>query len=224
MSVYFSLRDPDIMSKIESIEPLPGFCIVIDIVGSTALKSGLPRKWLSRIHDAFALARTYLHQLQPLKTIGDALMYYIPDGEMSDKHIQPLQLHLSLCFMVQEKEEHVFGTTKAAIAYCEEAYDVTFIEGTKDIYGRDIDLTHRLQSLAREGEIIMNEPFVKKVRANHRAAPVPDDFPDVEKIKGPWPQRLKGFSDDVRVYKNPAGGTSLSRHLPAYLAPIQPSA
>src|SRR6266481_7816878 len=120
MSLYFSLNDPHIMRKIECIEPVPGFCIVVDMVGSTDLSFDAPKKWLSRTHDAFALARAHLNQFQPLKTIGDALMYYIPETEMSQKSVQPLQLHLSLCFIVQEWKEDTFGRTKAAIAYCEE--------------------------------------------------------------------------------------------------------
>ena len=139
-------------------------------------------------------------------------MYYIPETEMCQKSVQPLELHLSLCFIVQEWDKDTFGRTKAAIAHCKEAYDVTFIEGTTDVYGRDIDLTHRLLSLAQEGEIIMNESFVNKVRENLRVAAERNDFPDVANIKEPWPQRLKGFSGDICVYKTPAGGVSLSKH------------
>ncbi len=115
---------------------------------------------------------------------------------------------------MQEEAAEVFGRTKVAIAHCEEAYDITFVRNTNDIYGKDIDLSARLLSVAQSGEIMMNERFVEEVKAEHKLAPAPDDFPDVQSIMGPWAYRFKGFQQDISIYKSPLGGTSLKRHLP----------
>jgi class 3 adenylate cyclase len=215
MSLLFELG-PNLKTQIDNLQPTPGYCIFIDSVGSTALKDNEPRVWLSRLHDIFALAKAYLKEFQPLKTIGDALMYYIPETEMKAKNQKALDLHLGLCFLVQEKTTEVFGRTKAAIAHCQEAYCVTFVPGTEDIYGKDIDLTARLLSIAQPGEIMMNERFATQVVAEYKVAPAPGDIPDVEKIMGPWRHRFKGFTNDVNIYKSPIGGTSLKKHLPSH--------
>ena len=143
-------------------------------------------------------------------------MYYIPETELQTKNQKALTLHLGLCFLVQEKTTEVFDRTKAAIAHCHEAYSVTFMPGTEDIYGKDIDLTARLLSIAEPGEIIMNESFAKQVFTDHKSAPVPDDYPDVARIMGPWSHHFKGFTADVNIYKSPRGGTSLQKHLPSH--------
>ena len=59
----------------------------------------------------------------------------------------------------------------------------------------------------------MNGGFVDRVRAAYDASLIQKEFPDVPKIVGPWPERLKGFASYVNVYKLPAGGTSLGQHM-----------
>src|ERR1017187_5124016 len=80
MSLLFDLSDPDLHAKLDQLETTPGYCILVDRVGSTALKDQPPRAWLSRIHDTFALVKSHLLAFQPLKIMGDALMYYIPES------------------------------------------------------------------------------------------------------------------------------------------------
>ena len=50
MSLLFELG-PSLKTKLEELEPTPGYCILVDSVGSTALKDNEPRVWLSRLHD-----------------------------------------------------------------------------------------------------------------------------------------------------------------------------
>lgn len=214
MSLLIDLNDPEIIRKIQELPPTPGYCILIDMVGSTALKDAEPRKWLGRIHDAFALAKAHLKEFRPLKITGDALMYYIRDSELKSSGRTVRSLFLGLCYVVQDKDEHVFGRTKIAVARCEHAYDVTFQEGVPDIYGKDIDLTARLLAVALEQEIIMNEAFTQQIQAEYKAAPQLSS-PDVPRIVGPWQYRMKGFADLVSVYKLPAGGISLSQAMEA---------
>lgn len=210
MSLLIDLNDPEIIGKIQELSPTPGYCILMDMVGSTALKGTEPRKWVSRIHDAFALAKAHLKEFLPLKTTGDALLYYIRDSELKSSGRTVGSLFLALCYIVQDKDEHVFGRTKIAVARCEHAYDVTFQKGVSDIYGKDIDLTARLLEVALEQEIIMNEPFAQQIQAEYKAAPQLSS-PDVRRIVGPWQYDMKGFADLVSVYKLPAGGISLNQ-------------
>jgi hypothetical protein len=102
MSLLFELN-PDLASEISELQPTLGYCIFIDSVGSTELKDNEPRVWLSRLHDIFALAKAHLKEFQPLKSVGDALMYYISEEQMRDKNQKVLDLHLGLCFLVEEK-------------------------------------------------------------------------------------------------------------------------
>ena len=209
MSLLFDLSDPDLHAKLDQLETTPGYCILVDRVGSTALKDQPPRAWLSRIHDTFALVKSHLLAFQPLKIMGDALMYYIPESGLLEKNA--LGLFLAMCFVVQERNKGVFGSYKVAITYCRNVYEVSFLEGARDVYGKDIDRTARLSSMAQDGQILMNEPFVEQVRFLYQASCVKHEFPDVRGIRGPDQEQIKGFTDPVNVYKLLAGGTSLSR-------------
>jgi hypothetical protein len=139
-------------------------------------------------------------------------MYYVPEFVIESHGGGALsKLFLELCYVVQEEDEAAFGKTKAAVAYCSDAYEVTFQKGTEDIYGKDIDLTARLASTACKGEIIMNEPFVERLHADSKVSSISPADSDVSKITGPQRTRFKGFEEDVNVYKLPIGGTALSR-------------
>ncbi len=210
MSLVFDPTDRDLKKKVQQLAPTPGYCIIADIVGSTQMKDQSVPSWAARIFNTFSLLTSYLH-VSPLKSIGDALMFYIPEAELS-RTASPLQIFFGLCLFVQEKDSE-FSTAKAAITYCTNAYELTFVRGTHDIYGKDIDLTARLLGTALEREIVMNAPFVEQLRANHAVAANRDDFPDVPKIEGPWSQLFKGFPDYVTTYKLPAGGSSFQRHM-----------
>lgn len=209
--LLFDLSDPDLRAKLDRLETTPGYCILVDRVASTALKDQPPRAWLSRLHATFALVRTTLSAFQPLKMIGDALMYYIP--ESSPPETNALRLFLPMCYVAQEEDKEAFGGYKAAITYCQNVYEVSFLKGTRDYYGKDIDLTARLSSMAKEGEIFMNEPFVEQLRSNYRApGRLKQDYPDVPSILGPFQEQIKGFTNPVSIYKLPAGGISLSKY------------
>jgi len=200
--------DGDIQNKIASLEPVTGYCVLVDIVDSTALKDLERREWLSQTINTLTLAQSYLASFdRPLKVMGDALMFYISETPLTNTK-PALTLFLGLCYLVQEKERGVFGATKAAVAYCLDVYPVSIATDARDFYGKDIDLTARLLSVAGEGEIVMNEEFTKKVKGDYAEVAAKSDFPDVPSIMGPWPQRFKGFADYVKIYKLPAGGKS----------------
>jgi hypothetical protein len=212
MSLLFNLR-PSLKRELDALQPTLGYCILVDIVDSTALKDQGLDVWPMRIFNTFSLVRNYIPQFRPLKSLGDSLMFYVRETDLKDRNLSALDLFLALSFGVQEEDKEIFGRTKVAAVYCKDAYEITFIHNTNDIYGKDVDLAGRFVSIALEGEIIMNESFVQQVRTAYEQSAIQNQFPDVPKIAGPWPQQFKGFSDYVSVYKLPAGGTSLMQHM-----------
>jgi len=104
--------------------------------------------------------------------------------------------------MITDNEPYL-AKVKISAAYCREAYDITFLRGVQDIYGKDIDLTARLMSVAESQEIVMNAPFVEQVRTEYTRMLNKEQFECVKKIRGPWPHKFKGFESEgyIDIYK-----------------------
>ncbi|MCH7619985.1 MAG: hypothetical protein IH880_09510, partial [Candidatus Marinimicrobia bacterium] len=77
----------------------------------------------------------------------------------------------------------------------------TFVPDSIDIYGKDIDLTARLSSLAESQEIMMNFAFVEKVKEEYEKTGKSLSYAEVEQIKGPWPTKISGFKEYQNIYK-----------------------
>lgn len=199
MSLYIDPNDPELGKKMDNLKPTYGFCFFIDIVGSTELKDGRLSKWIIFIYNTFANITSYLFsKFQPIKSLGDALMFFIPDVAMKGE--TPLTLYNGLVKIIYSDEPYI-KKVKIGAAYCKEAYNITFIKDVPDIYGKDIDLTFRLASVAKSQEIIMNSDFTKKVRDKYEQILNKHQFPDVQRIIGPLYQRLKGFKNEVEIFK-----------------------
>ncbi len=204
-SRYFDPDATNFREDIKTIQPTPGYCIFIDLVKSTEMKDAPPWEWMIRLHNTFANALAYMVFFsKPIKVIGDELMYYIPALELLETGETPLQVFNSLCMIANEPDEQLFRTVKVGIAFCESAYAITYWKGTPDIHGKDIDLVARLVNLAEPREIVMNEGFYQKLQGAYQSTGNKKAFEEVEKIKGPWPVMLKGFSQYNNVYKLPA--------------------
>jgi class 3 adenylate cyclase len=96
---------------------------------------------------------------------------------------------------------------KASLVRCDDTYEITFEEGTKDIYGKSIDLTARLLNVAQDGELILDSGVYQRMR-------IEGISPDPELgwllcMEGPWSYRLKGFAQPVIAYKYRRHGRSL---------------
>jgi class 3 adenylate cyclase len=139
----------------------------------------------------------------PLKSIGDELMFFIPKSELKGE--TALSIFSALCNIIKiiniDSNKSYLREVKIGVAYCQQAYDITFINGTIDIYGKDIDLTSRLLSVARRNEIIMNNEFVEQIHKKYNMIENNDQFEEVRLIVGPWPQKFKGFEKSVTIYK-----------------------
>src|SRR5260370_42020617 len=110
--LLFDPNDPALKAKILSLQPSTGYCIFIDVVGSTKVKDETLPQWASRIYNTFTLARSFLPlQFQPLKGIGDALMFYITEDDLEKTGEVPLQLFHGL-FSITAEEEEIFEKVK----------------------------------------------------------------------------------------------------------------
>ncbi len=192
-----NLFDLEIENKLKNLRPTPGYCIFVDIVDSTKMKDDDFSAWVRYLGTTLSLIQAYIQpQTFPLKCIGDELMFYIPKEKMWRMGETPANLFDRLCRMVKHDEPH-FKPVKISVAFCTNAYEISFVSNTPDIYGKDIDLTARLLSLASSWEIIMNEGFVKSINSSDNK----ESFPEIKNILGPWPVKLKGFADYIDAYK-----------------------
>lgn len=202
MSLYIDPTDPKLKDKISRLIPTSGYCIFVDIVGSTELKDKNLTKWILFIYNTFAnIIGNLFMAFNPLKSIGDELMFFIPESELKGE--TALSIFSALCNIIKiiNSNKSYLREVKIGVAYCQQAYDITFIKGTIDIYGKDIDLTSRLLSVAKSNEIIMNYEFVEQIHKKYNMIENKDQFEEVPLIVGPWPQQFKGFKKSVNIYK-----------------------
>ncbi len=201
MSYFINPADNKLIENIKNLKNYPGYCVFMDIVGSTELKDIELPKWIIYIYNTFANTKTYFWNLgSAIKSIGDSLMFYFPENSLKDE--DALSIFAGLASIAKNEELH-FKDVKISVTYCSNVYDITFIENTKDVYGKDIDLTARLLSIASSKEIIMNEEFVKRLKESYNRIGNKEQFPEVDLIVGPWPQKFKGFKQSISVYKLP---------------------
>ena len=201
MSLYINFdKYEETKRQIESLVPTFGYCFFIDITGSTSIKDEKLSKWIIYIYNTFANVRTFLYdKFEPIKILGDGLLYFIPEADMKDETV--LTLFHGLTNISGEKERY-FKEVKIGAAFCRHAYDITFSKGNRDIYGKDIDLTSRLAGFAESKEIVMNKEFVNKLREEYGRMFNKASFPEVEEIKGPeLRDDIKGLRDKVEIFR-----------------------
>ena len=199
MSLFINPYDKDLPQKVLQLKPMKGYCFIIDIAGSTELKDIDLSKWIVFIYNTFAnIMGNLFMKFNPIKSLGDALMFFIPEGNMEDE--TPITLFHALWNIISSDEPNL-KEVKIGATFCSEAYDITFVPDSIDIYGKDIDLTARLSSLAESQEIMMNFAFVEKVKEEYEKSGKSLSYPEVEQIKGPWPTKISGFKEYQNIYK-----------------------
>ena len=199
MALFFDPGDPHLREKVLSLAPTPGYCVFVDIAGSTAMKDQELYRWASRIHNAFANVVAFMPDgTFPLKSLGDALLYFIPKAHLRNAHEVPLQLFDGLASVVDDKDS-IFPEQKASIV-SGEAYELTFVRDRPDVYGKDVDLAARLASVAKTREIVMNRAFYDEVLADYRNVGAGAGFDEVQRIQQCPSVSLKGFVDPVELF------------------------
>jgi len=207
MSLFIDPYNPNLKMMIKTLHPTPGYCFIVDIVGSTQMKDGKVGEWVESFRRTFAAIRKESSlEFSVMKSLGDALLLFLPSTTTG--LIKPLDLVVRLTEIIRAG-----GSVKVRVgaAFCMDSFDITFIPDTPDVYGKDIDLTARLVELADEGEIVMNNSFAQSaLRALARTSS--EEFAWIKnQMVGPVAKRLKGFHQAVKVYRLriPAGGKDI---------------
>jgi class 3 adenylate cyclase len=208
----------------EMLPKIPGYCIFIDVVDSVALKDKGLGAWCAAMCNLISPATDWLSGigqrpeevvtdtlrepsgLSPLKVIGDCIMFYVPIPLANGANA--LTVFSGLVNTVKERKP--VGTdarleVHAAVALCKNAYEVTFMKGTHDIHGKDIDLAARLLKEAGPQELVMNYAFWKEAKDAfdkwHAYPNAGGSYEEFKNVQGPWTKSIKGFKEPLDIFK-----------------------
>ena len=193
-------NDPDLKQKVQDLDTTPGYCVFVDIIGSTEMKQQGLLNWIAYIHNAFANAAAFLDSFRPLKGIGDEVMYYIEAVDLEASGYMPLQIYDSLWQITKENAAD-FPAVKVVVAKCEDVYPISFWPGVTDYYGADIDLTARLKSKVQSKEIVIDGRFRDEVVAGYDSIGNKAQFVSVPDLGAEETETFKGFQQPTRFYR-----------------------
>lgn len=209
MSERLRVGEKGYFETLQKLRPVSGCCVMIDFVGSTELKEKLEDKeWIRLYLHTFDWIKGYIGIANHSKIVGDSMMFWFRNfGDLWESRAHLFQ---GLIDMQQWNIEGAPLPLRAAVTLCQSVYEITFDVSTNldlpikdsppqpDVYGKEIDLTHRLMSLAGEREIFMNKWLYQNLAFSHRDRP--DSLPWFHQIEGPWSFQIKGLSEDVTAY------------------------
>jgi hypothetical protein len=190
-------NDPKLKEKLDGLKPTPGYCIFIDIVGSTAMKLDGMYKWVALIHNCFSDAATIF---KPLKSIGDELMFYIEDADLESSGNTVLTIFDQL-IQIATNSNSAYPPTKIVAAYCTSVYPMTFLPGTRDYYGIDIDCTARMKTIEpapMNRELVIDSRMYSKIKLQDSSNQF---LPQIQRLIGPVEHEAKGISQSIQVYR-----------------------
>jgi class 3 adenylate cyclase len=199
-SLWINPNNPELRCHVDSLQATPGYCVLIDIAGSTAMKQQGIRQWIAFINNCFANARAFLDPFPPLKSIGDALMYYIELSDLRRAGYTALQIFDGL-WKVATDADPQFPEVKIGASRCEQAYALTFWRDNQDYYGIDIDMTARLQSHAQNREVVIEQRFYAEIAADYHSTGNREQFVSFLSLCGPTRENLKGIPNPVEIYR-----------------------
>jgi len=182
MTIYLHSKDPlsnEILKQVKHIPKCPGTCIFIDIYNSTNLKFEVRfEEWAKMMNNTFNFI-TILSGFPKnvVKGIGDEIMIYIPDEELKNNdyfrsHYELLmEIYATIDNIKNFPVKKLFLECKVSIHFSRDVYNITFLKGFNDYYGKGIDLAARLQSKSKPNRIVISEEFYKKVKKDTRSIP-----------------------------------------------------
>lgn len=205
-SLYINYGNaPDVLkSKLEALSPTSGYCVFIDISNSTALKDESLKKWILSIKNTFQNITGFLAPpCYPLKCLGDALMFFIPENDLIKvgTGYTALSFFDALQMIVSGEEKHCLPV-KAGVVFSVNVYSISFFPEVDDIYGKDIDLASRLMNVAKSKQLVMNKAFYDKVKSEYDLIGNQQQFACVDEISECL-EEIKGYPEKVTVYKFP---------------------
>lgn len=197
---YKDPNSPELIRELETIPKCPGTCFFIDIVGSTMIKyRSTLKEWGRKLNNTFNFI-SFLNDFPDniVKGIGDEIMLYIPDEELFKKkahkdYFSLLQeIYATLDNIKNFPLDDTFLQCKVAIHYCSDVYNISFLEGANDYYGRDIDLAARLTSKAKTNRIVLSETFYKKAKYDFGKSYSAIEYTAFHKISEKYIEDFKG--------------------------------
>jgi class 3 adenylate cyclase len=200
------LIDPENHSLLADVTLLPrtaGICIFIDVVGSTQMKQRSMPEWVALLSNVFSWSKSFLQDFKPLKGIGDELMYFIGDVELEAKGATHLTIVDALVQIARLGDTSV-PETKIVAAYCTDVYPMTFLEGSRDVYGADIDRTARLKGITPALEarhLVLDDALFTRTRDLVAANGGAVSFEWFELLHGPYALEAKGLSKPVLYHR-----------------------
>lgn len=199
-SFFINPHSGNLKTELIKLRPTPGYCMFIDIAGSTKMKQDGFLNWVALIHNCFANAQTFLLPFSPVKEIGDAIMFYVEDGDLQRSGYVPLQLFDGL-WKIATETDHIFPAVKIGAARCENAYSITFRQGNQDYYGIDIDMAARIQGEAQERQVVIERRLYDNITTNYNATGNKDNFESYRSLSGPVLRPLKGIPHEVELFR-----------------------
>lgn len=204
MAIYINHKDPasnELVKILNKIPPCPGTCIFIDLVESTGIKykKGVGH-WGRLINNTFnfiSILNDFPENI--VKGIGDELMIYIPDDALAQKsslnnHYAIIEeLYSTLMNIKSFPVKGLFMDCKIAMHYCTNVYNITFLKGYNDYYGKDIDMTARLMKLSGKNRIVVSEAFYQKAKEELVRLNIPEDLTCLKEASDPVAENFKGI-------------------------------
>lgn len=208
MVKYIHFRNPnssELDHVLDTIPKAPGTCLFIDIVGSTQIKyDNNLKQWGKMLNNTFnfiSILNDFPDNI--IKGIGDEIMLYIPDAELNEKESYNdyfCLLHEIFATIDNIRNfplEGMFLPCKVAIHHCTDVYNITFLDGFNDYYGKDIDLTARLTSKAKANRIVISEAFYQKVKHDFDSKHAGNEECVMQKISEKYLEDFKGVPEST---------------------------
>jgi hypothetical protein len=196
-------ENPDLKEEVANLGTTPGYCIFIDIVGSTAMKQSGICNWVAKIYNCFADANSFFGKFKPLKSIGDELMYFIEEADLVERGESALWLYDSL-FQIAENTKDDCPETKICAAFCSSVYPLTFLKGVRDYYGIDIDRAARLKGNEvniKSRQVLIDTGMYERVMQAVSLIGNNDEFSSLARIKEAETFEAKGILDPIKFYR-----------------------
>lgn len=204
MAVYINEKDPasrDLVKILNRIPTCPGTCIFIDLVESTGIKykKGIGH-WGKLINNTFnfiSILNDFPENI--VKGIGDELMIYIPDEALAQKeslnnHYAIVEeLYSTLLNIKSFPVKNLFMDCKMSIHYCLNVYNISFLKGYNDYYGKDIDMAARLMSKSGKNRIVFSDAFYNKASEDLQKMNIPIEMTCLSEASGIIAENFKGI-------------------------------
>jgi len=203
MATFIHSKNPhseDLSKQLQALPRCPGTCIFIDIINSTDLKYRSEiDTWGRMLNNTFNFI-SFLNDFPEniVKGIGDEMMLYIPDEVLRNKsginsyYALLGEIYATLDNIKNHPLPDLFLPCKVAIHHSADVYNITFLNGANDYYGRGIDLAARFMQKGRPNRIVMSQDFYQLMILDATTAGKPGDDPLLNQVSPMYHEDFKG--------------------------------